>query len=526
MLVARQPIKAQFLLGLCVFVVGIWIAWQLGDKIVTGDFQTIALVSVAIAGCWVALTIIRTWRTGFYMFLAWLLFEDLVRKYLGNNIAIYFAKDILVALVYISFFIEVRRGREKLFRPKFLFLLWLFVWLGAIQIFNQNSPHILYGLLGFKLYFYYIPLMYVSYALIRTDEDLKKFLLVNLSLAGVISSIGIAQAILGHSFLNPTNLASELRDLGELNRYSPITNQILSLPTAVFVSSGRFGMYLIIVLILAWGAAGYLMLSTDRYHKFAFAVIALVGGAAIFSGSRGALVYGGSSTILLLIGFLWGAPWRWRQAHRMVGAIRNALLVSALGFALLFLLFPSELAPRVAFYTESLDPYSPASEVNNRAWSYPIQNLVGAFGNANWVLGNGIGTASLGGQYVARVIGAPELNIWVEEGYGLLIIEMGIVAPLLFILWTGALVLSGWRVVKGLRQTRFFPIGFALFWYIFLLLFPLTYEGFAAFQNFVSSMYLWVFVGILFRLPEIQAAAPSYFENASPARKRQLGLRL
>src|SRR5271154_6838974 len=116
----------------------------------------------------------------------------------------------------------------------------------------------------------------------------------------------------------------------------------------------------------------------------------------------------------------------------MVGAIRNALLVSALGFALLFLLFPSELAPRVAFYTESLDPSSPASEVNNRAWSYPIQNLVGAFGNANWVLGNGIGTASLGGQYVARVIGAPELNIWVEEGYGLLIIEMGIVAPLLF----------------------------------------------------------------------------------------------
>ena len=79
-----------------------------------------------------------------------------------------------------------------------------------------------------------------------------------------------------------------------------------------------------------------------------------------------------------------------------------------------------------------------------------------------------------------------------------MIIEMGILAPFLWILWTGALVYSSWGVVKRLRQTRFFPIAFAFFWYAFLLLFPLTYGGISAYQNFVCNMYLWIWVGILF----------------------------
>ena len=68
------------------------------------------------------------------------------------------------------------------------------------------------------------------------------------------------------------------------------------------------------------------------------------------------------------------------------------------------------------------------------------------------------------------------INIWVEEGYGLLIIEMGILAPFLWLLWTGALMITGWQVLRRLRQTRLFPIGFAILWYAFLLLYPLTFR--------------------------------------------------
>ncbi len=50
-------------------------------------------------------------------------------------------------------------------------------------MFNQNSPSIWYGLLGFKVYFYYVPLLFIGYALVRNDEELGKFLRANALLA-------------------------------------------------------------------------------------------------------------------------------------------------------------------------------------------------------------------------------------------------------------------------------------------------------------------------------------------------------
>src|SRR5262249_25223610 len=156
--------------------------------------------------------------------------------------------------------------------------------------------------------------------------DLRKFLVVNAVLASIISTLGIMQAILGHSFLNPSNLAPELRELGELNKYSPLTNQILSLPTAVFVSSGRFANYFILSLLLLVGSSGYLLLYTQRSRRLVFVVTALVGAAILLSGSRGAVVYGASSILLLAGAFLWGAPWKQREARHMGKAIRRSLV--------------------------------------------------------------------------------------------------------------------------------------------------------------------------------------------------------
>lgn len=516
--------RNQTLVGISVFAFGLFLAWELGGKIVDNDMDSVALMAVAFVAIGVAIKILRNWRLGFYSFLIWLLFEDLVRKFLGNNMAIYFAKDVLAGLTYIALFIDVRRGRAATFRPPFRLFFYLFLWLALVQIFNSNSPSVVYGLMGAKIYFFYVPLMFVSYALIRNDEDLRRFLVVNAVLAAVISSLGIAQAILGNSFLNPTTLAPDLRELGALDKVTPLTNQILSLPTAVFVSTGRFAYYLIVATIVVMGSAGYLLLHTKRSRKLVYAAFGLVLGATLFSGSRGAVVYVVASILVLAVGFLWGAPWRWRQAHRMVKAIRRAFIVGALGLAAILLLFPDQAGSRMAFYTETLSPSSSAYEGHYRAWNYPLMNLEMAFTNENWVLGNGTGTASLGGQYVVRLTGAPPINVWVEEGYGLLIIEMGILAPFLWLLWTGALMVTGWHVVRRLRQTRLFPIGFAILWYAFLLLYPLTFGGMVPYQNFVTNAYLWLLVGILFRLPDLLRQQPDRIMEASREEARHGGL--
>lgn len=506
MLNARIPAaRNQALIGLSLFVVSIWLAWEIGNRIAAQDLRSIAYAGLGLAACGVAITILRNWRLGFYFFFVWLLFEDLIRKFLGNNIAIYFAKDVLVGLVYLSLYVDIRRGRAKTFRPPFLLFLSLFFWLGVLQVFNQNSPHILYGLLGLKIYFYYIPLMFVGYALIQSDESLRKFLVANALLAGVIGTIGIIQAIVGNSFMNPAVLAPELRDLGDLDKVTPLTGQVLSLPSSVFVSAGRFSQYMIVAEILLMGAAGYLVLHSRRSRNLFFLVFGVVGGAILFSGSRGAVMFALSSVLVLSVGFLWGAPWRRQQAHRMVRAIRRSFMVAALGLAAILLIFPGEASSRIAFYAETLLPGSSAYQLSNRTWDYPIMELELAFTNPNWVVGNGIGTASLGTQYVAKVLGRRMPQLGVEEGYGAMIIEMGIVAPFLWILWSSALVYSGWKVVRRLRETRFFPLGFAIWWYAFLLLFPMTFGTLGSFQNYVCNAYLWLFVGILFRLPSILA---------------------
>lgn len=521
-----SAIKSQALIGGSVFLLGLWLAWEASGEIISGDTQSILFAILGLAACAVAVAILRDWRSGFYLFLVWLMFEDLPRKYLGNGTALFFGKDILVGFVYISFFVAVRKHKEKLFRPNFLVPLVVFVWLAAAQIFNPNSPSILYGLLGFKLYFGYVPLLFLGYALIRHEEDLRKFLVANAVLAAVISSLGIAQAILGNSFLNPTVLAPELQDLGNLYKESPLSHQIVSVPDSVFVSSGRYDLFLILMTILIIGSVGYTALAGNRSRNLILVVTGIVGAGVLLNGARGPVMYSLGSAVVLAAAFLWGAPWRQRQAHRSLKAIRRGITVAVLGLAAIILIFPGETAPRIALYAETLLPNSSAYEVSDRTWDYPIANLLSVFDQPNWVFGNGTGVCSLSAQYVARFIGQHSPNIGAEEGYGTMILEMGIIAPFLWILWTAVLLHYSWRAVKQLRGSRFFPIGFAIFFYAFLLLYPFTYGGLPAYQNYINNAYLWLLLGILFRLPEILKSTTLVASSLSPLQADERPLRL
>jgi hypothetical protein len=505
---ARIPVlRNQAVIGVLLFALGLWAAWETGGKIASDDTTSLIYIALGFAGCVVAVTIFRNWRSGFYVFFVWLLFEDFVRKFMGNNPALFFGKDVLLGLVYIALFIAIREHKEKAFRPRFLPFLLVFVWLGVLQIFNQNSPHILYGLLGFKVYFYYIPLMWVGYALIRSDADLGRLLVLNAVTAAIIAGLGIAQAILGNTFLNPAVLAPELQALGDLQKSTPLSNQVFSLPSSVFVSAGRFSAYLIVMAILVVGSAGYLLLTRLRGRRIVYLSLGIIGAATLFCGNRSAVITCAASLILLSVAFIWGAPWRQRQAHKALKSVRRSVIAAAVSLAIVIFLFPEQAGSRIAFYTETLLPSSSAYQLENRTWDYPIENLKEAFQDPHWVVGNGIGTASLGMQYVAKLIHQPPPSVWVEEGFGNLIVEMGILAPFLWLAWTIALLYQTWKVVRQLKQTRFFPLGFAIFWYAFVLLIPLTYGSLSGYQDFICNAFLWLFVGVLFRLPEILATA-------------------
>lgn len=482
-------------------------AYKAAGFILAGDMTGLALVAIAIAVSALVIAILNDWRKGLYFFLAWLLFEDFARKYLGNNMAIYFAKDFLLLVIYISFIKAYRRKEVSGFRPPFLIPLLLLVWFGVIQIFNPGSPHIMFGLLGLKVYFYYIPLLFVGYALINSEAELRRFFFINLALSAIICGLGIAQAILGHTFLNPPHLADEIRELGTLYRSAPISGLTFYRPNSVFVSNGRYGDYLLVVWLLVFGFAGYLLLRHKRGRAFVFCVLGLTAVALVLGSSRGVVMWGSGSALVGALAFVWGAPWRQREVVRVLRTLQRAFAGVVLAMALLLFVFPDALLSRVAFYEETLSPTSTASELQNRTWDYPMANFLGAFGFERWPYGYGIGTCSLGVQYVAKFFHVKQPVVGVESGFGTLVVEMGIGGLLLWLVLSFAIVLSAWRVVKSLRGSPWFPIAFLIFWYAGLLLFPMTYAGMQAYQDYVLNAYLWLLLGILFRLPTLAMSA-------------------
>lgn len=476
--------------------------WELASWIVAGSNQSLIMFGLSFVVVALVVHILNDWRSGVLVFLLWVLFEDLARKYLGNSMTVYFAKDFLVAVAYLSFYFAKRRKDVEFFSPPFLVPLGLFVGLAVVQIFNPNSPNILYGLLGLKLYFYYVPLMFLGYAMINRPADLERLLKVCLIGGIVISGLGIAQSVLGVSFLTPTDTASELYALSHTTRYSPVTHQAAYATSSVFVSSGRFSFYLILLWTLALGALGYLLLSRRLAVKYGYLGLGIVTVAVMTSGTRGPFIFALGSAFVMTAAFLWGAPWRWGQGHRMVKALRRAFLFGGFALILMVQVFPKAIGGSWAFVSETLSVGGQGSELANRAWDYPIRNLLGAFGG-NWVLGNGTGMSSLGMQYVSRYLDQPPPEYSVESGFGALDVEFGVLGPVLWALWAGILLWQGWKVVRTLRETVYFPIAFAIWWYAVEALVLLMYFALQPYQDFVNNAYLWLLVGVLYRLPKL-----------------------
>jgi hypothetical protein len=165
--------------------------------------------------------------------------------------------------------------------------------------------------------------------------------------------------------------------------------------------------------------------------------------------------------------------------------------------------FPIIIGGNWAFLSETLSFGGRGSELVNRSWDYPLMNLKYAFLDGYWPVGHGTGASSLGVQYVAHLLNEPVPVYTVESGYGVLVMEMGILGPILWLFWVSVMLWHGWKIVRDLRETVYFPLGFAIWWNALVALVLLMYLGMAAYQNFVNNAYLWLLIGVLFRLPKL-----------------------
>jgi hypothetical protein len=482
------------------FLVVVCLGYKTAQYILVDDLTTLELIGIVFAGGAVVVAILNDWRRGMYALVAWILFEDFVRKFLGNNMMIYFGKDILALVVYLSYF-RARRGRglEK-FHVPFRVPLLLFVWFGVLQVFNPSSKSIFYGILGMKVDFIYIPLIYIGYTLLDSEDDLYRFFSYFCVLVLIVSGLGLAQSIIGPTFLNPSRLQDDIRELATLYRTAPISGAVVYRPTSVFVSASRFGDFLIVAWLVSLGFGGYLLLRRRRGRALAFTTVGAVAAASLMTGSRGVFMWNSGIALVVVAGFLWGAPWRQREALRVMRAIQRTALMVGAGIILLLTIFPKDFGSRLAFYSETLLPDSPTSELVHRTQTYPLQQFNDALTFPDWPWGYGLGTCTLGTQYVIRLMHAQPMNIGVESGYGNLLLEMGIGGLLLWIFLGVCILVSSIKVVLELKGTPWFPLSFVVAFYAAILWFPMMFTGVSAYQDFVLNAMLWLLLGMMYRL--------------------------
>jgi hypothetical protein len=495
---SRNPLMT---FGLIILVA--YAAYQAAEAILTDDLSTLAYTAMFFVGGAVVIAILNDWRRGLYLLVGWMLFEDFVRKFLGNNMAIYFAKDLLALILYLSFFRSRPTKPVDAFRIPFRLALLVFFWFVFLQVFNPASTSIFYGILGMKVYFLYVPLIYVGYALIQSEEDLQRFFSFTCVLIIIVAGLGLAQSIIGPTFLNPGNMQEDIRELSNTYRVAPISGLVAYRPTSVFVSAGRFMDFLIVAWLISLGFGGYLLLRSQRGRTLAFATIGVVAAASLMCASRGVFMWDTGIVLITAAGFLWGAPWRQREALRVVRAVQRTALAVGIVLVLLLTIFPEELGSRLAIYSETLMPNSAASELIQRAHTYPLQQLGFAFDHPRWPYGYGTGTCTLGGQYVVRIMHAAPMRVGVESGFGSLVVELGVVGLILWIVLGFSISMSAWKIIRELRGTPWFPLAFAVFLFAVVLFFPMTYTSFSAFQDFVVNSNLWLLLGILYRLPKL-----------------------
>lgn len=89
------------MIGIWLLVVSLWPAWQMPKGTASNDLKLLACLASGIVGSSIAVVMLGRWRPGLFSFI-WFLFEDLFRKFLDNDVALPFTKELQATLIYFS----------------------------------------------------------------------------------------------------------------------------------------------------------------------------------------------------------------------------------------------------------------------------------------------------------------------------------------------------------------------------------------------------------------------------------------
>jgi hypothetical protein len=433
---------------------------------------------ILLAGVVAIVWSVKRWRYALQAAMVLVILEGAIRKWLvpGAQDLVYFAKDVVLLGAYVGYF----RQRALLrYRPPALPLLWgalgFAALLGLLQVFNPNLPNLLVGILGFKAYFFYVPLILLIPAAFRTDIEIGTALRRYNLLAIPVGLLAVAQ------FLSPSSspLNTYARPGPEAVAYVATfgsSEHVRVTSTFSFISGYTAYLLTITIFLLVWLGATRWHLRGNLLVYGAFGITLL---GMLMTGSRGPVVL-----LLVLLPFYW-----WLGVLREKGGggtLGRLVLGSTLVLALIGWLGQDALE---AFAGRARGG---SGEVSSRITT-PLQAPFFIINEAG-LIGFGIGSTH---QTAAAVTpGIPPYawlrGLMIEAETGRVMLELGAIGFTVFYLIRIGLVLFAFSQVFRLR-TRFHRI-LAVGSFLYLLA---SLPGSIVF-DLTSGIYYWTFVGILF----------------------------
>ncbi|MEA2602398.1 MAG: hypothetical protein QOF89_3390 [Acidobacteriota bacterium] len=455
---------------------------------------------LVVAGGGVLAWSVRSWRQAIRFALILLVAEGALRKWVfpGAQDLIYFAKDVFFLGAYAGFLRDRAAGRIRYHPPAMpvlYFALGMAAVIGVLEIFNPNLPNLLVGILGFKAYFLYVPLLFVVPAVFESDADFYRFLRRYVLIAIPVGVLAISQ------FFSPSTSV--------LNTYAWNTTDyqfIATFGTSTYVRvTGTFSFitgytsYLLataILILTVLGASGWRF----RGNLLIFTTFGMTLLGMFMSGSRGPVA------MLTLISplYWWLAVAREGRAGVVFG---RALL--GLGLVAAFLAYFGGDAMG-AFYGRATH----STDLQSR-FSSPLQSPFLLLPDAG-PLGLGIGATH---QTAAAVTpGIPPYSwlhgLTAEVETGRIMVELGAVGFLA--IYFTRLLLVAIALREALRLRTRFHRGLATASFLFLLI---QVFGGAVF-DVTAGVYYWLFAGMTFlaiRLDEKAVATAARKAGAAPA---------
>lgn len=392
------------------------------------------------------------------------------------------AKDFLFVLpAYAGFALGLLRRREPLhFKGAPTLLFAALAALVAVHAFNPALPEPLVGLIGLKVWLFYLPLFYLGYRLVATRAELDRLLTV-IALGAILPAVvGIAEAILfvtGHQQIvygfYGDAAAAATQSFAQLNIGG--SAPLLRVPsTFSFVAQYYLFVSAMIAVTYAWWRG------TRRGGVAGPALFALVVVAALTSGSRGAFVF---------VPFLVGMT----LILDRVGARR--IVTIAAGLAALLL------AATVAL----------GSNIGAVADAVVAQALTNASFIVDWIpdvaeltttgLGAGIDTSAARYAFENQdpsVVFEEIGGVWLETWWIKAMLELGIAGLIVCAALLGTILVRALRGHLRLADPGLRSISAAL---VALMIWNIVYAIKAQYLDFdPMNVYFWLFAGLLVRI--------------------------